>query len=150
MASKPLSSMSTGTLAGLALFPPLLFLGVTAFFRPPLPWHLAGAALSVVWALVFSCMWWNRLDEVAREAQKSAATWGGTFGLMIGLALTVALVIWPDSAAWLANLTAQLAERSKGRVADTSIAFMFGGLFCTIAFAIGFFISWPIWWARKR
>lgn len=112
--------------------------------------HLPAMAVVIVWAFVFSMQWYNRLDEVAHEAQKSAATWGGSFGLAAGLVAATIIAYSPAGAAWIADSVTWVSEHGRAHIAPTSLAFTFGALVCCLTFVVGFLIAWGMWWVRKR
>ncbi|MFN3837275.1 MAG: hypothetical protein ACK4MI_06110 [Brevundimonas sp.] len=102
----------------------------------------SGAFLVVVMAaaLAVSVWWWRRLDEASREAHKWAWYWGGSAGMMLGLALVLTL------ATRNVDLGAFVA-------ADTQpIDLIMGGMMSILVFqVVGYTLAWAWWWlARMR
>ncbi|MGA0607762.1 hypothetical protein ACO2Q0_17360 [Phenylobacterium sp. VNQ135] len=94
---------------------------------------------TVVPAVWLTRLYWLRIDEAAREAQKTAWFWGGSIGAVVGFALMMMqgardLTFWglvpPDA---------------------SPIVFVQAGAFGVVLGQLaGFFIGWAIWWWRMR
>lgn len=145
-------SLPTWSLLVISIVPALIWAALTVLRVLPNNGmlHLAAFAVVIIWALTFSMQWYNRLDELAHEAQKSAATWGGSFGLAAGLMLTTLVAYSPAGAAWIESSVTWLSEHARAHISPTSLAFTFGALTCSMTFVIGFLIAWAGWWIRKR
>lgn len=104
---------------------------------PGLRWGVL--AVSLVFAVWLTLVYWRRIDEAAREAQKSAWFWGSGAGALIGFA----------GVTWLASRDATLGGwLPPGASAEALVqAGAMGVLACQV---VGFFIAWAIWWWSKR
>ncbi|HVI31374.1 hypothetical protein [Phenylobacterium sp.] len=97
-------------------------------------------SIPVITALVASVMWWRMLDEVARDAHKTAWYWGASFGMLVGL---VGLM---------------LLERSDGGLITTGLhggttpeSFVaLGAILVISAQLVGYLLVWVGWWISKR
>ncbi|MFN3878316.1 MAG: hypothetical protein ACK4MH_08060 [Brevundimonas sp.] len=90
--------------------------------------------------LAVTVWWWRRLDEAAREAHKWAWYWGGSAGMMLGLALVLTLATRDvDLARFLP------ADASSGDL-------VVGGMLSILLFQLaGYTLAWGWWWlARMR
>ena len=90
--------------------------------------------------LAVTVWWWRRLDEAAREAHKWAWYWGGSAGMMLGLALVITLATRDvDLARFLP------ADASSGDL-------VVGGMLSILLFQLaGYTLAWGWWWlARMR
>lgn len=102
---------------------------------------LAGVAIIIV-TIPATWIYWQSLDELAKEAHKSAWMWGGSFGMLI-VALPLMLLV---------------GGIKSGRLdfggLDPEIASLLGfsaGAGITIFGAVGgYLIAWVIYWLRKR
>jgi hypothetical protein len=90
--------------------------------------------------LAVSIWWWRRLDEAAREAHKWAWYWGGSAGMVVGLATILTLTTRDvDLALFLP------ADASSG---DLIVSGMMSILLFQL---IGYGLAWGWWWlARMR
>ncbi len=131
-------------LVGVALFIPA---GVAAarLLHAPAASYVAGLA-AVAWALVFAGRAWSRIDETAREAQKSAALWGSTGGVLIALLACATMPVlretWHALFVWL--------DAHRGAWPLAALSFTAGALFVALMSSAGFLLSWIGWWAAKR
>jgi len=95
---------------------------------------------AVVVSGAIALQYWRRIDEVARDAQKSAWFLGGT----VAIGVTAPLALW-------LNLT-----RGEGLVAllhghgDAGVHFALGYLFAVLAQGAGFLLVWARWWLARR
>jgi hypothetical protein len=91
--------------------------------------------------LLMSAGWWERIDEAAREAHKSAWFWGGNFGLVIAGALFMAIMA-PGGAAFLPRM-----DNPDGAAA----AYVLLGLvIALVPQMLGYALAWAGWWLSKR
>jgi hypothetical protein len=126
----------------------LLLALVIAFAVVPRALHLAwGApvALTVLAVAVVAALWlggvyWSRIDEAAKEAQKTAYFWGGSFGGAIGALLVFWLCVPSGSAAyhWLTGALPHMP------------LMVLGVGVVLIVQTVGFLLGWAIWWGAKR
>lgn len=86
-----------------------------------------------IWA---TCAYWRTVDEAAREAQKWAWFWGGSFGLVVGFVMVSLLAFAP----W------ELLP--PGRSPRTLL--FYGAGVMMLSQTIGFLAAWAYWWARRR
>lgn len=83
---------------------------------------------------------WRALDEVAREAHKTAWFWGGSTGMLGAfLALTWAQAYRPD-----------LLARGLGGGTGPGDLVELGLLWVIVAQLIGYLVVWIGWWISKR
>ncbi|WP_374470722.1 hypothetical protein [Phenylobacterium sp.] len=115
--------------------------GTRHFVQPGEPLQLLlWFSLPLVLALGGSILWWRMLDEVARDAHKTAWYWGASFGMLIGF---VALI---------------LLERAGGGVITQGLggkttpeAFVgLGAMLVIAAQIVGYLVVWVGWWISKR
>jgi hypothetical protein len=100
-----------------------------------------------VWAVVSmaataaaSVYCWRALDEVAREAHKTAWMWGGSFGMLAAfLALIAAKQHWPH-----------LLEVGFGGARNPADLVEFGVMSVVLAQLAGYLIVWAGWWISRR
>lgn len=101
------------------------------------------AAVTVTLALLGGCAaavpLWNRIDEVVREAHKSAWYWGGSAGMCI--AVGVMAYALRDSAGVIASW-------APGLTASSGIAL--GVALCVALQTAGYALGWAVWWLSKR
>jgi hypothetical protein len=91
--------------------------------------------------LLMSAGWWERIDEAAREAHKSAWFWGGNFGLVITGALFMALAT-PGGAVFLPRL-----DNPEG----AAVAYVLLGLMIALVpQMLGYALAWAGWWLSRR
>ncbi|GAA0268949.1 hypothetical protein GCM10009127_06020 [Alteraurantiacibacter aestuarii] len=92
-----------------------------------LPFAVTFALLTFVLiaALLATRPWWNRLDDVERDAHTNSFYWGGTFGA--GTAM-LGLVAWAGTQSDLAR----------------------GSLITFAAMTAGYGVFWLVWWLRRR
>lgn len=95
--------------------------------------------VSLVPAIWLTVLYWRRIDEAARDAQKTAWFWGGSIGAVLGFVVLMLqagrdLTLWgflpPDAS------PIQLLQ-----------AGAFGVVLGQLA---GFLVAWAIWWWRMR
>jgi hypothetical protein len=120
-------------------------LALTRVTHMPLPLWI-GVLLAVGAGLWFAGRAWRRLDETAREAQKSAMFWGGSFGLLAALIVTMTMPFARE--AWH-GLFAYL-DAHRGLYPLHAFTFIAGVLFAALMAVLGFLIAWAAWWARAR
>jgi hypothetical protein len=84
-------------------------------------------------ALIFR--YWRSIDEAAREAQKWAWFWGGTFGMGVGLVATTVA-------------SAGLVSVFEGAPPAKLLAY--GAMTVTFAQLAGFLAAWAYWWGVRR
>lgn len=94
---------------------------------------------SLVPAVWLTLVYWRRIDEAAREAQKTAWFWGGSAGAVVGF----------PGVAWLISRDVTLggllpADASASALVQAGAVAVLG---CQV---IGFFVAWAIWWWRMR
>lgn len=90
--------------------------------------------------LAVSMWWWRRLDEAAREAHKWAWYWGGSAGMVVGLAAIL-------------TLTTRDVDLARFLPADANPGDMIvGGMMSILLFQLtGYTLAWGWWWlARMR
>jgi hypothetical protein len=104
-------------------------------------WALTGVyVVTIVWAIIFTWLYWRRLDETAKEAQKFAWFYGALGGLF--LTAPAIVLIRLDGGEFLTALAPARAE--------PGAFFALGWLALVLAQAVGFFIVWAGWWRAKR
>jgi hypothetical protein len=91
--------------------------------------------------LLMSAGWWERIDEAAREAHKSAWFWGGNIGLVITGALLMAMMT-PGGAALLPRL-----ENPEGGAAAYVLL---GLMIALVPQMLGYTLAWAGWWLTRR
>ena len=101
----------------------------------PLPAIVAGAAACLLVGLYAVGPWWRRIDEMAREAHKSAFWWGGNYAL--GVAALSATVV-------------TLLARDGVRFSQSDSDIASGVLLAFLVQAVGYTIAWSWWWLRRR
>lgn len=123
-------------LLGGAFVAPLTFAALVRFAGLDVsrPFRLAIMLASCAVALWLVGVYWRGLDEAAREAQKSAGFWGGSFGTVIGLGLLV-------SPLDLISLAASDSPRA---------LMMHGGMVVALCNVAGFMVAWAWWWWSRR
>jgi hypothetical protein len=104
------------------------------------------AGLAIVWALVFACLSWRRLDETGRTAHSSAWFWGGSTALFLAMVAVMLTILIPG---FERPLVAFVDGWSKKHPAG-QMGFIFGVLAAAMAQVIGYFIAWMIWWGKRR
>jgi hypothetical protein len=113
----------------------VLVMGLHAYdIHLGLPLSLLTVMLFLVPAVWLGGLYWHRIDEAAREAQKTAWYWGGSFGLgfgVIGVSLFARLGFAPPDA-------------------SPTLLMTYGAVGVAAAQLIGFGIAWALWWARRR
>jgi hypothetical protein len=103
--------------------PPALLMGVSG-----------AVALAALWVAVLC---WRALDEVAKDAHKTAWYWGGSFGMLFGfLALTAAEKFRPDLLAGYADQPFELVQ--------------LGVVGIILAQLAGYLVVWAGWWFTRR
>jgi hypothetical protein len=113
----------------------VLLMGLHAYdIRLGLPLSLLTVMLFLVPAVWLGGLYWHRIDEAAREAQKTAWYWGGSLGMGIGV-IAVAL---------FGRLGFAPAD------AGPTLLLTYGAVGVVFAQLIGFGIAWALWWARRR
>jgi hypothetical protein len=105
-------------------------------------------SLAMLWGLGCIGQAWARIDEVAREAQKSSWFWGGSFGLLIALlaAATTQTALFGD--AWTAFFA--FLDANKGHWRLPQLSFLSGVMFACLAQVAGAGFGAIVWWARTR
>ena len=99
----------------------------------------AGGVFAMLVVAASSVLWWNTLDEAAREAHKWAWWWGSTGGLAVGGVAVITLVGSAGSGAVLAALGP-----------DPVDILLAGGLACALFQIIGYALAWAGWWLARR
>jgi hypothetical protein len=130
LAARPLMGMALIVIAELALVG-----GLRAFdLHIGLPASLAVVILLLIPTMWLGCLYWRRIDEAAREAQKAAWFWGGSLGMGAGL------------------IGVGLFARLGLAAADTkpAMALVYGAMAVVLAQLTGFVVAWALWWAAKR
>jgi hypothetical protein len=102
--------------------------------------------VAIVWGLACASQAWRRVDEAAREAQKSSWFWGGAFGLLLALIITMMMPLMRDT--WHGVFL--FIDAHRGGWPLHALTFDCGVLFAAIAQIIGALIGWAAWWAAKR
>lgn len=90
--------------------------------------------------LAVTVWWWRRLDEAAREAHKWAWYWGGSAGMMLGMAAVL-------------TLATRDVDIERFLPADTNTGdLIVGGMLSILLFQLaGYTLAWGWWWlARMR
>ena len=119
---------------------------IPAIPSPLVHWTLT--AIAVLWGLGCAGQAWIRIDEVAREAQKSSWFWGGSFGLFAAL-----IIATLTQAAWFAEGWTGFfvwLDANKGHWHLPQLSFLSGVLFACLAQTLGAAIGGIIWWTRAR
>lgn len=105
-----------------------------------------GLEMRLALALVFgapllwmSWVYWRRIDDVAREAQKVATFWGGSFGALVGF-MVIAI---GGKLGWdfLGLATPGL---------DPPHLLFHGAVILAGCQMVGFMVVWAWWWWSKR
>ncbi|MET0271979.1 MAG: hypothetical protein ABW360_03215 [Phenylobacterium sp.] len=113
----------------------VLLMGLHAYdIHLGLPLSLLTVMLFLVPAVWLGGLYWHRIDEAAREAQKTAWYWGGSLGMGLGV-IAVSL---------FARLGFAPAD------AGPTLLMTYGAVGVVAAQLIGFGIAWALWWARRR
>lgn len=103
---------------------------------PSTAWLLAAAySAAMAWALGFVWLYWRRLDEAAREAQKFA--W--FVGSILAIVLTAPVM-----------LLFRLGILPLPHAAAPGVYFGLGWASLMVAQFFGFLIAWAAWWWAKR
>lgn len=102
--------------------------------------------LALVWGLVCADRAWRRVDETAREAQKSAWFWGGTFGLLLALIVAMTMPLFRQT--WHALFLAIDAHR--GGWPLHALTFVCGIMFAALMQIAGALLAWAVWWSARR
>jgi hypothetical protein len=100
---------------------------------------MAGGAFAMLVVAAASVLWWNTLDEAAREAHKWAWWWGSTGGLAVGGVAVITLSARGVSGSILAVLGP-----------DPVDILLAGGLACAGFQIIGYALAWAGWWLARR
>jgi hypothetical protein len=99
-------------------------------------WMLTAAyAAAMAWALGFLWLYWRRLDEAAREAQKFA--WFA--GSVTALVLTAPIMLF-----------FRLGALPLPQSAPPGVDFALGWVFLALSQLLGFLIAWAGWWRAKK
>lgn len=144
------ASLPPWVLYAIAMAPMVLLAVLLPLVQLADVWDLALMAAAVVWALAFVGLYWRRLDEASREAQRSAMLWGGTFGILAAVIAGMFIAYTPAGASWLQDLAGRFSARIGDKIPDTSFAFVAGLMFCAISSVLGFSVAWMWWWAKRR
>jgi hypothetical protein len=107
-----------------------------------LVWSGAG----ILWAIVFTCLSWRRLDEPSRAAHTYAWFWGGSSALFLALLSIGVLMLIPGAAQPIVDFVEAFSKKHP----PGQMGFIFGMLAAGIAQVIGYFIVWLIWWGKRR
>ena len=145
---KTVKPLGVGGLAGMIalLFVLGLLGGIGSAFLSDLPGvgGLIGSGVFLIAVmaatLAVSIWWWRRLDEAAREAHKWAWYWGGSAGMVVGLAAIL-------------TLTTRDVDLARFLPADANPGDMIvGGMMSILLFQLtGYTLAWAWWWlARMR
>ena len=97
---------------------------------------MVAALVASVWIMR---IYWRALDEAAKEAQKHAWLWGGSFGLAVALVLV--LLAARDVLGFGLLLP---ADAEPGRALIRGATITAGGQMA------GFALAWALWWWRRR
>jgi hypothetical protein len=111
-----------------------------AGYQLVLPARLALAGGFIAAGFWFACLYWRRIDETAKAAQKVAYFYGASFGGAVGLAVCAALNF---------PFASGLSERLLALSPQIN-PFVIGGLIVLIVQTVGFLIGWAMWWAARR
>ena len=104
--------------------------------QPSTAWMLSAAyAAAMAWALGFIWLYWRKLDEAAKEAQKFA-WFVGSIGATV---LSAPLMLF-----------IRLGGLPLPHTATPGVAFALGWAMLGVAQLIGFLIAWAGWWWAKR
>jgi hypothetical protein len=98
---------------------------------------LLGIMVAAFW---LACVYWRRIDEAAKAAQKTAYFWGASLGGGVGIAVC-ALLGKPFAAGyahWLSGLAPQVSH------------LVLGGLIVLVVQTLGFLAAWAMWWRTRR
>ena len=123
------------SIVGAVLGASTVLLGELGISLPP-ALILGGGLVAVAVLLWVSVIYWQNIDEAAREAHTFAWFWGGSGGLL--LMLPVAAAIRGDM------LIAVFGQKSP----SDWVWLGFGALLA--AQLIGYGLVWTIWWLRRR
>jgi len=134
---RQLSPLKFHLLWAAALLPLVALIGFTEAIGPDdagatfQPWAVFAI---LAFSLVYSLVWWRRLDEAAREAHKWAWFWGANTGAVGALTLLM------------------LGDRGVGAVEkigfDNTLA---DGMALVLLFEIlAYGVGWGFWWLRRR
>lgn len=103
------------------------------------PWFLSAVlAVLSIWAVIATLAYWRAIDELAREAHKSAWFWGGSIGLSLGIFGLFGLSLFEPLP------TTMLQDEPPLRLMAIGAYGSFG---CGL---IGYLIAWAIIWWRAR
>jgi hypothetical protein len=111
---------------------------------PPLALAFALAAVAAwTWAGVFTWLYWRKLDEAAKEAQKFAWFFGG----LLGVAVTAPVIVYLrlTGAPFLTAMTADLAWHGQ-----PGVYVALGWISLALAEVLGFLLVWAGWWWARR
>jgi hypothetical protein len=104
-------------------------------------WALSAVYVVVIaWAVTFVWLYWRRLDEAAKEAQKFAWFYGAVAAMFVTAPMI--LFVRLDGGAFLAVLAP--SHPTPGAY------FALGWISLALAQAIGFLVVWAGWWRAKR
>lgn len=105
-------------------------------------WVIISGAIGVILLIPVSWLYWQSLDELAKEAHKSAWMWGGSIGMLI---VTIPIAVLIEGVQ---------SERIDLAGLDPEVASILGfsaGAGTAISGAVGgYVIAWAIYWIRKR
>jgi hypothetical protein len=93
-------------------------------------------AITVVFVLGVSLIWWRGADEAVREAHKWAWYWGGSVGIIGGM-IVFALLSWDSRLIALPPL-------------EPANAVMIGMALILGLQLIGYTVAWAWWWLSRR
>lgn len=135
---KPLGYASV---LGLCLIFGLIVGGATGFIND-MGGEIAGPlraillAITVVFVLGVSLIWWRGADEAVRESHKWAWYWGGSVGISAGM-VVFALLSWDSRLITLPPL-------------EPADAVMLGMALILGLQVAGYTVAWALWWLRRR
>jgi len=116
--------------------------GVNSVHHPSTAWRLTAAyGAAIVWAVVFLALYWRRLDEAAKEAQKFAWFYGSLGATLLSAPVVVQVRL--TGAEWLTGVLPH-AMTSPGAM------FTLGWMALFVAQGAGFCLVWAGWWWAKR
>lgn len=138
-----------------AVAPWLVFNALAALKIIPADVHRWLVFPLIAWVMVFGLISFARLDEVGREAHKTAFFWGSGAGLFVATMILVVFLVVPNGG--VGDLAQGAVDTYRSVMAERSEAWreaplgFFLGMFLTVWLqgVLGL-IAWLVWWARKR
>jgi len=98
-----------------------------------------GGTVGMLIAIWATLMWWNTLDEAAREAHKWAWWWGSNGGIAFGGIAAITLFSTARGGQALASLGS-----------DPVDLLLLGGFICAMFQVFGYALAWAGWWLARR